>query len=458
MLSNPDMKSSKVGVAARVVAVLIPALGFGALAQAPTPVTFGLETRPEVPSTPDAPQPSAPRVIHVDDDAGPGGDGSGSSPFDNISDALALAASLGGAVIVVEPGQYPVSRTLQIQSPIDLRGSNVMDVDDAGWPTGSIVPGTETRIVGTAALGTGALVSVGSSASGVIQGVKIQNFTFDSVGSGDDVDFNRTQGYSLFNNAFRGLAANGIFSVASSGKIVGNYISVNATGAAVAAGYPASPSTLEFVGNRLVQNIAGLVLIGSTSRVPETGEQLDVLVRNNDLSENNRVAGFSFGLRIFTINRPLGAAGDTQSTGNVRATIQGNRIADNEIGVTIDAGFPFRRVVTTCDPRVYSGTFDLELRGNTLLGSRFMPVLITFTRNQAALGQFPLDLWQYLHSATYDITDPDGTLADAVIDHPEVDPFIGPCPNDAEHELLDNTLIYNGTVLPPLSSSVRARH
>lgn len=408
-----------------------------------------LETRS---LTPGAAQRSGQRVIHVDDDAGPGGDGSGRFPFDNIPDALARAASLGGAVVIVEPGQYPVSNTLQIQSPIDLRGSNVMEVDDAGRPTGSIAPGTETRIVGTAALGTGALVSVGPSAGGVIQGVEIRNFSFDSgPARGDDINFNRTQDYSVENNTFRGLAANGIFSVASSGKIVGNYISVNATGAAIAAGYPASPSTVEFVGNRLVRNIAGLVLIGSTSRVPETGDQLDVVVRNNDLSENNRVAGFSFGLRIFTINRPLGAAGDTQSTGNVRATIQGNRIADNEIGVTIDAGFPFRRVGTTCDPRVYSGRFDLELHGNTLIGSRLMPALITFTRNQAALHQFPLDLWQYLHSATYDITDPDGTLANALIDHPEVDPFIGPCPNDAAHESLDNTLIYNGTVLPHMS-------
>jgi hypothetical protein len=224
------------------------------------------------------------------------------------------------------------------------------------------------------------------------------------------------------------------------------------TGAAVAAGYPASPSTVEFVGNRVVGNLGGLVLIGSTTRVPETGDQLDAVVSNNDLSENNQVAGFSFGLRIFTINRPLGAAGDTQSTGNVTATIRGNRIADDEIGVSIDAGFPFRRVGTTCDPRVYSGTFDLVLLGNTLTGSQFLPALIAFTRNQAALGQFPLDLWQYLHSATYDITDPDGTLADAFIDNPAVDPFIGPCPNDAAHEVLGNTLIYNGAVLPHTGS------
>ena len=408
-----------------------------------------VDARSEVPLTKSSVQGSGRLVIHVDANAGPGGDGSGRFPFDNIADALTLAGSLGGAVVVVEPGQYPVSSTLRIQSSIQLRGSNVMEVDDADRPTGSIVPGTETRIVGTAALGTNALLSVAPTDGGVLHGVEIRNFTFDSgQAHGDDLSFNRTQGYSVYENLFTGLATNGIFSVASSGKIVGNYISNDVTGAAVAAGYPESPSAVEFVGNRVVGNIAGLVLIGSTSRVPETGDELDVVVRNNDLSENNKVAGFSFGLRIFTINRPLGAPGDTQFAGNVRATIQGNRIADNQIGVTIDAGFPFRRVGTTCDPRAYSGRFDLEFRGNTLSGSLFIPSLITFTRNQAALHQFPLDLWQYLHSATFDITDEDGTLADALIDHPELDPLVGPCANDATHELLGNTLIYNGTVLP----------
>jgi hypothetical protein len=435
----------------RFATVIAFALLAAGLLAAPSALAARRETRPDVRLALGAAQHSGWPVLHVDDDARPGGDGSARFPFNNIANALARAASLGGAVVVVEPGQYPVSSTLQIQGPIDLRGSNVMEVDDAGRPTGVIAPGTETKIVGTTALGTANLVSVGPSAGGVIQGVEIRNFTFDSGPSrGDDVSLNRTQDYFLHDNAFRGLAADGVFSVASSGKIVGNFISVNATGAAVAAGYPASPSIVEFVGNRVVRNIGGLVLIGSTARVPETGDQLDVLVRDNDLSENNRVAGFSFGLRIFTINRPLGVAGDTQSDGNVRAAIQSNRIADNEIGVTIDAGFPFRRVGTTCDPRVYTGTFDLDLRGNTLSGSRFLPALIAFTRNQAALHQFPFDLWQYLHSATYSINDPDGTLSDALIDHPEADPFIGLCPNDATHELLGNTLIYNGAVVPPV--------
>lgn len=434
----------------KTLAIVFSSIVLAAYAQSGT--NGQLDVRSQVPFTQSSALENGRLVIHVDDDAGPGGNGSGRYPFDNIADALALAQSLGGAVVVVEPGQYPVSSTLRIQSPIDLRGSNVIEVDDAGRPNGSIAAGTETKIVGTAALGASALLSVGPSDNGVLDGVEIRNFSFYSgPGRGDDLNFNRTQRYSVYENAFRGTATNGIFSVASSGKIVGNDISDDATGAAVAAGYPASPSSVEFAGNRVVRNVAGLVLIGSTSRVPETGDDLDVVVRNNDLSENNRVAGFSFGLRIFTINRPLGTAGDTQSSGNVRATIQGNRIADNEIGVTIDGGFPFRHVGGTCDPRVYSGRLNLVLRGNTLSGSRFIPALITFTRNQAALHQFPLDFWQYLHSAIYEITDEDGTLANALIDHPELDPFVGLCANDTTHELLSNTLIYNGTVLPHMT-------
>jgi len=75
------------------------------------------------------------------------------------------------------------------------------------------------------------------------------------------------------------------------------------------------------------------------------------------------------------------------------------------------------------------------------------PALMTFTRNTAALAPGTMSQWQYLHGAAFTITDPDGTLADAWIDHPERDPFLGPCFGDATNELLNNTLTYNGAVL-----------
>jgi hypothetical protein len=101
-----------------------------------------------------------------------------------------------------------------------------------------------------------------------------------------------------------------------------------------------------------------------------------------------------------------------------------------------------------CDPRVFSGAIDLELAGNTVTGSLVTPALVTFGRSLAALDPSILPLWQYLHGTTFDISDRDGTLADAWIDHPSTDPYVGPCPADTTHESLGNNLNYNGTALP----------
>ena len=56
--------------------------------------------------------------------------------------------------------------------------------------------------------------------------------------------------------------------------------------------------------------------------------------------------------------------------------------------------------------------------------------------------------WQYLHAARFTITDRQRVLGDIAIDHPERDPFVGPCPGDEMDEPLDNVLRYNGVVLP----------
>ena len=114
----------------------------------------------------------------------------------------------------------------------------------------------------------------------------------------------------------------------------------------------------------------------------------------------------------------------------------------------LDAGFPYRRVGTVCDSRVYSGTADLELSGNSIEGSLQTPALVTFTRSQSAVNPALLPQWGYLHGAQFAITDKDGTLEHAMIDHPATDPFVGPCPGDATNEPLGNVLLYNGITLP----------
>src|SRR5262249_48360473 len=162
-------------------------------------------------------------------------------------------------------------------------------------------------------------------------------------------------------------------------------------------------------------------------------------IQDNDLRENFGIQGFGF--RAFILRRDLGAPGDSQSSSSVFAVIRGNRIAGNRVGVVIDAGFPVGRVGTACDSGVYSGTIDLRCVGNTLSGSFLTPALVTFTRNQAALNPAILPQWQYLHGAAFTISDQDAELEGAWIDHPASDPFLGPCPADAMHEVLGNVLI-----------------
>jgi hypothetical protein len=394
-------------------------------------------------------QAAPPKVIHVDDDAALGGNGSARSPYDNLTDALAAASAAPSDVnVMVAPGDYPVESSLVIDRPLELRGSSVLIEDAAGWPTGAVAAGTETRIFGTAALGIQPLVAVGRSDAVVISHIGISGFVFEGTLGGTEMQVRRVQDYAIHDNVFRAPGFLGLQTIASSGRVAGNYFSGVDTGAILAAGYPASPSEVTFTGNRSVENnLGGLLLNGSSIGLPELGDELEATVRDNDLS-GNILAPAGFGVRLFILRRDLGAPGDSQSTGNVRAFLQGNRIVGNDIGVTIDAGFPYRQVGTTCDPRVYSGSIDLTLKDNILTGSLITPAIVTFTRVTAALSPGTLNQWQYLHGATFTISDAEGALAGAWIDHPELDPFVGPCAGDAVNEPLGNVLRFNGVELP----------
>lgn len=94
----------------------------------------------------------------------------------------------------------------------------------------------------------------------------------------------------------------------------------------------------------------------------------------------------------------------------------------------------------------------LTLSGNTLTGSLAAPALISFTRSAVAFTPGMLSQWQYLHNATFAITDDEETLAGAWIDHPAADPFLGPCSGDATYESLNNLFIYNGQVVPNMKN------
>jgi hypothetical protein len=388
------------------------------------------------------------KSIYADDDASPGGDGSARSPYNNLTDAVAGARATSGAVVIkVAPGDYALNSSLVIDRPLEMRGSSVVTKDGDGWPTGEVAAGTETRVFSSNAT-LAQLIRVGREDSTVLSDVTIRGFVLQGTATGFSMLLTRVQNFSVADNVFRAPANFALQSVASSGRVSGNHFSGANTGAIFLGGYAASPSNVVVTGNRSVQNtIGGVLLAGASFGIPELGDQLNATVRDNDLSGNTSSAQ-AFGLRVFILRRDLGAPGDSQSSASVKALVQDNRLQGNRIGLLVDAGFPYRRVGSVCDSRVYSGTVDLTLAGNTLAGSTQTPALVTFTRSVSALTPSLLPQWQYLHTSTFAISDIDGILADAWIDHPASDPFIGPCPGDETNEPLGNELLYNGVTLP----------
>ena len=364
-----------------------------------------------------------------------------------MTDALAAAGATSAAVVIkVAPGNYAISSSLVVDRPLELRGSTVLIQDADGWPTGDVVAGTETRLFASNST-LAQVVRVEGADNSVLSDVTIRGFVFEGTTTGLSTLLNRVQNFRVADNLYRAPAFIALQTVASSGSVTGNHFSGVGTGAAFTGGYPASPSNVVASGNRSVGNtIGGILLNGASINIPELGDQLNATVRDNDLSGNTQSQGF--GLRVFILRRDLGAPGDTQSSASVTALVKDNRFHGNLNGIAIDAGFPYRRVGTVCDSRVYSGTIDIELDGNSVESSVLTPVLVTFTRNQSAVNPSLLPQWGYLHAARFAITDKDGTLAGAWIDHPASDPFIGPCPADATDEPLGNVLVYNGVILP----------
>jgi hypothetical protein len=270
----------------------------------------------------------------------------------------------------------------------------------------------------------------------------------------------RAQDFTVAGNVIKGLPQSGfgINSQASSGAIAGNYVEKFTCGTCVTAGYIGSPAAVQIIGNRIVQNrAAGLILAGSTvldlpgvPSIPEPGDQMYAIVRNNDLSLNSSSSAAGFGIRVFMIRRTFP---DAQSSGDVQALIQDNRIDGNYIGISIDAGFPFRQIGAgadkVCDTRVYSGRFHLNLLGNQISNSLRSPGVISFTRFNATLNPTQRPQWQYLHDADFTIVDPQEGLAGSIVDNPALDPFVDSfCAADTTPEALGNSLRYNGRLVP----------
>jgi hypothetical protein len=409
-------------------------------------------------------------VLHVDDDAPPGGDGTGARPFDEVRDAVAAArrraSSYPKVIIRLAPGRYPVAATLRIDFPVRILGSNEPDLDDDGWPAGTARPDTETTLEATACDLDGGtalpMILIGGAAGAGVREIWLTRLTLHGFSGCPVLQIQRAQGFRMTDSIVRGAppgvvrarATLGIDVAASSGVIARNHVSgVQVCGLCIGGGTATSPASVTLADNRSVDNNGGGLLLGG-SAVPVAGTEglLEAWVTRNDLSLNQGTAQ-GFGLRVVVI-QPLGPGDEPR--GRVRARITDNRIADDRIGLMIDAGFPARnRKPSGCDERTFSGQLSLVLRGNSVTGSLQRPALVTFTRGQVITNGSPLRDWQYLHDATFAIDDPDLTLGEGLFDHPFADPFVndasngGACLADEAAEPLANTLVYNGEVMPP---------
>src|SRR5262249_41645390 len=163
----------------------------------------------------------------------------------------------------------------------------------------------------------------------------------------------------------------------SSGTIEGNLISGVGCGSCIGAGNRQSPAFYIFQKNRSVGNAQGGVLVGGSdydgvlhaSLLPvapgTTFDSVTALIKENDLSDNNSDPNSSFGIRLMAIIPRIPA---TQSESNITVNVTDNRITNNSIGISIDAGFPFR-----ADPRLWTAGLSTTFAGNTISASKKTP-------------------------------------------------------------------------------------
>ena len=346
---------------------------------------------------------------------------------------------------------------------LTLAGSTVLTSDAQGLPI-SMVPGTET-LLGTEdhynSTGQSLILLSRTTDGWVSDDVTVTGFHLDYLNGrvqGDcAIRIDRVLRFALRQNLITRTDI-GIYATRASGSIEGNLIRDGASGVAAKGGSRAHPSQYLILGNRSeASRSSGLVIeadgLGLQIDVGANRVELEPLpssesrddppfttvatVMGNDCSGNS-----SAGLKCFLYAPPQKPINPLLSSGAVvpRLTVvaSGNTFHRNgTYGLVVEGNNVFRSINYPL-----TGEFHGQFQNNSFANNTPAPALLSFIELGISLGDTDsLKFIKYLQQATYDITDLDGELAAYDYDNPVTDTFDG--------TVLNNTLIVNGTVIPP---------
>jgi len=415
--------------------------------------------------------------LYVDASTATGGDGSTTSPYARITDAVERARQFRQAgvipaseaiVVHVAPGTYmgsydsPGSNKRLELLPIVLNvpnvvlsGATALALDAQGLPTG-IAPGTaETILASTDPLASRlqTLVAIVSTTDGGVgNDVTVTGFTLEQPESdhfGNSVYADHVSGFAIRGNRFRhaGIQFKSIY---SSGALEQNLISEspNGPGALVAGGSGEYPAQVTVRLNRIVNNAEhGLMAMPTVPHItPDLGRNnltaikgqfhgsnadahsLEITIMANDLSQNG-VLGLRFLMICPTF--VFDPAYEAQ-TSVLRANVINNTLNGNgNYGLDVEGGDVLEQ-----GNKTFSGRFVGTFSGNQMVGNGRHGTIFTYTFGG---NRLPGDSSIYLRNSIYDVLDIDGELADFDYANPLNDPIDG--------TPLNNALVVNGAVV-----------
>ena len=404
--------------------------------------------------------PPAAVTVYVNCAAAPGGDGSKQKPYATITASLPSARALAAqskvtisvATGVCDKETFPI----ELNFPVELRGSRAPDLDGAGFPLGTqdrdtLITWTPPSPVPPAVLNL-AFIRVTAD-------VRVSKLSID----GKIVPGTRGS-FAASATAPMGVLASGatdfvfdqlrivrlriaVRAQGSSGRVRDSYFGTLGDGFALTGGDPASVPIVTVSHNRIEDYWTGAFAVGGTSPI---GRAIRVVIEENDAVTSYADTGPSnpFGVRVGPVLLP------PFLQGSVDGVFQNNTFRGSPRYAIILNG---TQTVRRSDGQHYSGNVNATFADNAIeeAGVTRAVSLITFTNSRATelpcelnpantpltcptLAGNPLQYWEYLEASVFDLHH-SGELSNPLIDHPEIEPVDG--------RVLSNVLRINDEVV-----------